>query len=98
MAKRLSIRIRRVLKFYPKEIFRFSPNFIRVSIPFKTSIIDKPKDVLTLLKENPYLTRKELALLLTKSESSIYRELSSLVENGLIKRVGSNKNGYWEIL
>lgn len=98
LAERLGTGIRRVLKFYPKEIFRFSPNFIRVSIPFKTSIIDKPKDVLTLLKENPYLTRKELASLLTKSESSIYRELSSLEENGLIKRVGSNKNGYWEIL
>lgn len=98
LAERLGTGIRRVLKFYPKEIFRFSPNFIRVSIPFKTSIIDKPKDVLTLLKENPYLTRKELALLLTKSESSIYRELSSLEENGLIKRVGSNKNGYWKIL
>ena len=98
LAERLGTGIRRVLKFYLQEIFRFSPNFIRVSMPFKTNIIDKPKDVLTLLKENPHLTRKELASLLTKLKSSIYRELSFLEENGLIKRVGSNKKGYWEIL
>lgn len=33
LAERLGTGIRRVLKYYPKEIFRFSSSFLRVSIP-----------------------------------------------------------------
>ncbi len=99
LAERLSTGIRRVLKYYPKEIFKFSPNFIRVNIPFKTTNdIDEQPTILNLLKNNPYLTRKELAKSLAKSESTVYRELALLEKNGYIKRIGSNKNGFWKVI
>lgn len=100
LAERLGTGIRRVLKFYPKEIFNFSPNFLKVSIPFSSSLSLKNEEVtvLSLLKENPYLTREELSSLLNKNSSFVYREIIKLKENGAIKRIGSNKNGYWKIL
>ena len=58
LAERLGTGIRRVLKFYPKEIFRFSANFLRVNVPFERPIPsysqtgNKPKPSLyELLKE-----------------------------------------------
>ena len=99
LAERLGTGIRRVLKYYPKEIFKFSPNFIRVNIPFKmTNEIDERPTILNLLKNNPYLTRKELANLLDKSESTVYRELTLLGKNGYIERIGSNKTGFWKLI
>lgn len=100
LAERLGTGIRRVLKFYPKEIFKFSTNFLKVSIPFaSSSFLEKEElSVYSLLKNNPYLTRDELVVLLNKNDSFVYREITKLKKNGKIKRVGSNKKGYWKII
>ena len=102
-AERLGTGIRRVLRFYPREIFAFSPSFLRVSIPFakepteETKINHKPITVLDVIKENPAVTRDELCTILGKSVSTISREINTLKKQGVIIRVGSNKGGYWEV-
>lgn len=53
--------------------------------------------VLELIKENPYIQRKELVSRLGIHESSVKRRLVSLQEKGMIKHVGPNKGGYWEV-
>ena len=53
--------------------------------------------ILELIKENPYIQRKELVRRLGIHESSIKRRLASLQEKGIIKHVGPNKGGYWEV-
>lgn len=103
-AERLGTGIRRVLKYYPKEIFRFSAHFIRVNIPFYSPKQKEPSSsggggsLLEYLKLYPHATRNELAIIFNKSTSTIFRELSSLVKEGKIKRVGANKNGHWEVI
>ena len=104
LAERLGTGIRRVLKFYPKEIFRFSANFLRVNVPFERPIPsysqshNEPKTSLyDLLKEEPHITRSEAAGKLGVSESSVYRELKKLEDSGIIRREGSKKSGYWVI-
>jgi predicted HTH transcriptional regulator len=54
--------------------------------------------ILSLLKENPSYTKEELAEKIGKSRATVTRILSKLVDEGKIKRVGSNKTGHWEIL
>lgn len=104
-AERLGTGIRRVLRFYPKEIFSFSPSFLRVSLPLaKEKSVDKdvavsaPKSILEAIRDNPRITRSELASLLGVSESTIYREITELKEQGVLRRVGETKNGHWEIV
>jgi len=105
-AERLGTGIRRVLKFYPKEIFSFSPSFLRVRIPLsrggegKKSEEPKPEsnNVLEAIKANPYVTRGQLAKILGVSESTVYREITDLKGKGILKRVGETKNGYWMVL
>ena len=53
--------------------------------------------IIELLKENPYITRKEISGLLGLHDSSVKRRLASLQEKGAIKRVGPDKGGYWEV-
>ena len=53
--------------------------------------------IIELLKENPYISRKEISGRLGLHDSSVKRRLASLQEKGAIKRIGSDKGGYWEV-
>ena len=53
--------------------------------------------ILELIKENSYIQRKELVSRLGIHESSVKRRLASLQEKGIIRHVGPNKGGYWEL-
>ena len=103
LAERLGTGIRRVLKYYPKEIFRFSSSFLRVSIPLGKPIPvnakapDSDTSLVELIKDNPKITRAAAAEKLGISESSVYRQLKELEEEGIIAREGSRKTGYWII-
>ena len=59
---------------------------------------DREKQIVELLREEADLTRKEMAERLECSDSTIKRTLQSMVEKGVIKRIGSNKKGGWIIL
>lgn len=48
-------------------------------------------------KQNSRLTRALLSDATGISESGIKKILASLKKYGLIKRIGSNKSGYWEV-
>jgi predicted HTH transcriptional regulator len=104
-AERLGTGIRRVLRFYPKEIFSFSPSFLRVSVPFakeretrKDGAGSAPISVLEAIRRNPSISRSELASLLGVSESTVYREITELKAKGVLRRVGETKNGHWEVV
>ena len=43
-------------------------------------------------------TTKEIISKLNLSERTIYRELAVLKQMGLIRRVGSDKTGHWEVI
>ena len=43
-------------------------------------------------------TTKEIISRLNVSERTIYRELAVLKQMGLIRRVGSDKTGHWEVI
>ncbi len=56
------------------------------------------KNVYDLLKEKDYLTIKELALTISRSEKTVSRAIKGLKEKGYIVREGSDNNGYWKVL
>ncbi len=51
--------------------------------------------LLKILKDKPRISKLDLSTKLGKSEKTVQRTLSSLSTKGYIKRVGSNKDGYW---
>ena len=54
--------------------------------------------VYMLLKEDPTQTREVLAGKAGRTVRTIQRALKKLSREGKIKRIGSNKTGYWELL
>lgn len=51
-----------------------------------------------MIKENPKITLNELAKAIGKSRRTVARQVKQLQEDGVIRRVGSDKTGYWEVI
>ena len=54
--------------------------------------------ILDLIRENNGITYKEIIEKLNITERTVIRTTQKLRENGLIERVGSDRQGYWKIL
>ena len=50
------------------------------------------------MRNNPKITYDELAEMLSVSRATIKRKVNDLSAKGIIKRIGNNRSGYWEIL
>ena len=53
--------------------------------------------IIDVIKKNPYVTQEELADIIGITKKSVTVNMKKLQENGLIKRIGANKNGYWQV-
>ena len=105
MLEQLGSGMPRILSYYKKESFDFSKHFLRVT--FKSNLApittqettqETTKDkIVSLLKSNPKYTKQDLMKKLNKGDATIKQHLSNLKKEGILKRVGSTKAGYWEI-
>lgn len=56
------------------------------------------KKILDALSENAYVTQSELAEKIGIHRTRINDNMAKLKEMGVIRRIGSDKTGYWEIV
>ena len=70
-----------------------------INAPINASInpTKTPDAVLMLIKNNPKITRKQIADTLQKDLRTIGRSIASLQKMRKLKRIGSNKSGHWQI-
>ena len=61
------------------------------------TLTETQASILVELRNNPNITRTQLADLLGKGTATISRGLSALQDAGLVERIGSNKTGYWKV-
>ena len=54
--------------------------------------------VYEVIRTDPNITQKQIATVINVSHSSVSRIIKKLKTDGLIKRIGSDKTGYWEII
>ena len=54
--------------------------------------------VFAVLRQNPEISREEIAERVSKTVRTVLRALSALTEKGYIRRVGAKKNSTWEVL
>lgn len=66
--------------------------------PIVNTLNEAEKSVLTILKQAPDSTRKEIADRIAKTVRTVQRILDSLREKGYIKRVSTTQGTYWEVL
>ena len=54
--------------------------------------------IIDMIKNDPSVTITRLAETSGKSSRSIQSKLNKLKKDGIIKRIGSNKTGYWKVI
>lgn len=58
---------------------------------------EKQLKIIDLILENPNITRKEIACIINLTPDGVKYNLSKLVKNNIIERVGPDKGGYWKV-
>lgn len=64
----------------------------------QTNVDTTIAEVLRLIKENPQITRKVLSETIGIASSAIQKHINRLKAEGVIRRVGGDYGGYWEII
>ena len=100
------------MRKYTKDNFEFGDNYVRMIVPYSWveepekmtgkmtgKVTEKTSDkVLRLIAANPSITISRIMTALSMSDSGIRTVLRKLQAQGVIRRVGSDKTGHWEII
>lgn len=70
---------------------------VNVTVNVTAKVTVNQQKILQAIKENPYITQDELTQIVGIARKNIVSNMKRLQENGLIKRVGADKNGHWEV-
>lgn len=84
----------------------FTVTFKRPSVPIGSKeqtrlvegLVESQKKIIELIRENPYISKFELSKRVGISTTAIDKNILRLKDKGLIKRVGPDKGGHWEII
>ena len=71
---------------------------INDSLNVSIKLTETEKLVYKCIEEIYRVNKRDIAKTINKTEMTVQRAIKHLIELNLIKRVGSNKTGYWEII
>ena len=108
LVEQMGTGIIRILQSYNKDSFEFFPNFIRVTFPFNenkfktntkeiknNNLTEIQNSIIGLMLDSPTITQETLARLLDVNIRTIQRNIKTLIDIGLIERIGATKKGEW---
>lgn len=61
-------------------------------------LVENQKKIIKLIKNNSAISKKELSHKIGISTTAIDKNISQLKKKGLLRRIGPDKGGYWEIV
>lgn len=70
----------------------------RVTVKVTQKVTVNQEKIMQAVKEKPYITQTELAKIVGISAKSIKENMKKLQAQGLIRRIGADKNGRWEVV
>lgn len=98
-----------IVSNYGKQAFEVMDNYVNVTIPFNRAMIstedetiiaslnDSQQKIYDLLKTHPEYTIKDLVRESALSDGYIRKILRDFKARQIIRRIGSNKTGYWKV-
>jgi ATP-dependent DNA helicase RecG len=72
-------------------------NGVNEEINEEIKLSEREMTIIDIIKHNNQITQTEIAKKIKAGKSTIYRDIEKLKKQGLLKRLGSNKNGHWII-
>ena len=111
LVEQLGSGVPRILESYGKECFRFMDNFIRMTFPASEEVVpqsglvdglvdglvESQRKIVELVNANPKISKKEMSKSIGISTTAIDKHIHRLRDKNILKRVGSNRSGYWEL-
>lgn len=100
----------KIISVYGKDAIKIERNRITITIPFNkininqfhisaSTTINKTEElILDLIRDNPNITVSQIMAKTDLSEIGVKKNLKKLKEKNIIKRIGTNKKGYWEMI
>lgn len=62
------------------------------------NLTEVQQNIVNAIKQNQFVSQTEIAKELSLARETVNRNMKKLQEHGIIKRVGADKNGHWEVL
>lgn len=69
-----------------------------VKTPKETSKKTPKEIILSLIESNPKVTVQEMAETMGMNKRNAQKHVNTLVEEGLVQRIGAARGGHWEII
>lgn len=69
-----------------------------IKVGNKKALTDNRSKILAEMRNNPNITKIQLSKLIGINRAAIDKNIAYLKANGYLKRIGSNKNGYWQVI
>ena len=69
----------------------------KITPKINVKITANQKKILEAIKQNPFVTQEELSQIVGIAKLNINKNMKKLQEQGIIERVGADKNGSWQI-
>jgi ATP-dependent DNA helicase RecG len=66
-------------------------------VPVNVTLNAIENQVVAIIRERPSITTEKLAKLTSKTVRTAKHNLASLKNKGVVRRIESDKTGYWEI-
>lgn len=67
----------------------------KITLKITVKITANQKKILEAIKQNPFVTQEELSSIVGIAKLNINQNMKKLQEQGIIERVGADKNGKW---
>ena len=95
-------RIKKALANHKKKVkldIRYSNDSIFYSVIFsKKGLVENQVKILELIFTNPKVSKRVMAKTIGVSTTTIDKNINVLKKKGFIKRIGSDKGGYWKVI
>ena len=70
----------------------------QINVQINVQLNETEQIVLDLLSKNPYITLNDVALHISRTTKTAHRNIKSLCDKNIIRRIGAKKDGHWEII
>ena len=54
--------------------------------------------IIDIIKQSPKISAKEISIVLGISSRGVEKQIKNLREQGILRRIGPNKGGHWEVV
>ena len=86
-----------ILHIHPTEEWRVQPN-LSSSVKTGEKTTRTVEKILKILSNTPSITVREMSEILGLSRRGVEEQIKSLKQKGVIRRIGPDKGGHWEVI